>query len=55
MIIVSPFVCNTGNFDPLGIHASNSIIVAFSQTFSEEDYNMFRSIAASVIRHFSVI
>jgi len=55
MIIVSPFVCNTGNFDPLGVHASDSIVVAPSQTFSEEDYNMFRSTAASVIRYFSVI
>ncbi|KAI4165542.1 MAG: hypothetical protein LQ342_000955 [Letrouitia transgressa] len=48
-------VCNMENFDPLGIHTGDSIVVAPSQTLSDEDYNMLRSTAVNVIRHLGVI
>ena len=44
-------VCNMENFDPLGIHTGDSIVVAPSQTLSDEDYNMLRTTAVNVIRH----
>jgi carbamoylphosphate synthase large subunit len=43
------------NFDPLGIHTGDSIVVAPSQTLSDEDANMLRSTAIKVIRHLGVI
>ncbi|KAI9826041.1 MAG: hypothetical protein M1832_000490 [Thelocarpon impressellum] len=48
-------VCNMENFDPLGIHTGDSIVVAPSQTLSDEDYNMLRSTAVNVIRHLGVV
>ena len=48
-------VCNMENFDPLGIHTGDSIVVAPSQTLSDEDYNMLRTTAINVIRHLGVI
>ena len=48
-------VCNMENFDPLGIHTGDSIVVAPSQTLSDEDYNMLRSTAVKVIRHLGVV
>ncbi|KAG8527659.1 uncharacterized protein KY384_007812 [Bacidia gigantensis] len=48
-------VCNMENFDPLGIHTGDSIVVAPSQTLSDEDYNMLRTTAVNVIRHLGVI
>ncbi|KAJ1728750.1 Carbamoyl-phosphate synthase [Coemansia biformis] len=43
------------NFDPLGIHTGDSIVVAPSQTLSDEDYQMLRTTAVSVIRHLGVV
>ena len=41
-------VCNMENFDPLGIHTGESIVVAPSQTLDNEEYNMLRSVACKV-------
>lgn len=43
------------NFDPLGIHTGDSIVVAPSQTLSDADYNMLRTTAVNVIRHLGVV
>ena len=48
-------VCNMENFDPLGIHTGDSIVVAPSQTLTDEDYNMLRTTAVNVIRHLGVV
>lgn len=48
-------VCNMENFDPLGIHTGDSVVVAPSQTLSDEDYNMLRTTALKVIRHLGVV
>ncbi|XP_067639482.1 multifunctional protein r [Eurosta solidaginis] len=48
-------VCNMENLDPLGIHTGESIVVAPSQTLSNKEYNMLRSTALKVIRHFGVV
>ncbi|KAF8531734.1 hypothetical protein JB92DRAFT_3080862 [Gautieria morchelliformis] len=48
-------VCNMENFDPLGIHTGDSIVVAPSQTLSDTDYNMLRTTAINVIRHLGVV
>ena len=48
-------VCNMENFDPLGIHTGDSIVVAPSQTLSDEDFNMLRTTAINVIRHLGVV
>ncbi|GAA6005743.1 hypothetical protein JCM10207_005319 [Rhodosporidiobolus poonsookiae] len=48
-------VCNMENFDPLGIHTGDSIVVAPSQTLSDSDYNMLRTTAVNVIRHLGVV
>lgn len=48
-------VCNMENFDPLGIHTGDSIVVAPSQTLSNDDYMMLRNTAIKVIRHLGVI
>lgn len=48
-------VCNMENIDPLGIHTGESIVVAPSQTLSNREYNMLRTTALKVIRHFGVI
>jgi len=48
-------VCNLENFDPLGIHTGDSIVVAPSQTLSDEDFMMLRSTAVNVIRHLGVV
>ncbi|KAF2719359.1 bifunctional carbamoylphosphate synthetase/aspartate transcarbamylase [Polychaeton citri CBS 116435] len=48
-------VCNMENFDPLGIHTGDSVVVAPSQTLSDEDYNMLRTTATRVIRHLGVV
>ncbi|KAH7886615.1 hypothetical protein F5I97DRAFT_1868736 [Phlebopus sp. FC_14] len=48
-------VCNMENFDPLGIHTGDSIVVAPSQTLSDSDYNMLRTTAINVIRHLGVV
>ena len=43
------------NVDPLGIHTGESIVVAPSQTLTNSEYNMLRSAAIKVIRHFGVV
>jgi carbamoyl-phosphate synthase large subunit len=48
-------VCNMENVDPLGVHTGESIVVAPSQTLDNTDYQMLRSIALKVIRHFRII
>ncbi|KAG6840232.1 hypothetical protein C0991_008061 [Blastosporella zonata] len=48
-------VCNMENFDPLGIHTGDSIVIAPSQTLSDSDYNMLRTTAINVIRHLGVV
>ncbi|ETO24655.1 hypothetical protein RFI_12503, partial [Reticulomyxa filosa] len=48
-------VCNMENFDPLGIHTGDSIVVAPSQTLSNDDYYMLRSAAIRTIRHLKVV
>lgn len=48
-------VCNMENFDPLGVHTGDSIVVAPSQTLDDHDFNMLRSTAVSVIRHLGVV
>jgi carbamoyl-phosphate synthase / aspartate carbamoyltransferase len=45
----------TQNFDPLGIHTGDSIVVAPSQTLSDVEYNMLRTTAINVIRHLGVV
>ena len=47
--------CNMENFDPLGTHTGDSIVVAPSQTLSDADYNMLRTTAINVIRHLGVV
>jgi carbamoyl-phosphate synthase large subunit len=48
-------VCNMENVDPLGIHTGDSIVVAPSQTLSNDEYHLLRSVALLVIRHLGVI
>ena len=48
-------VCNMENFDPLGIHTGESIVVAPSQTLSDAEYQMLRSIALKVIRALGIV
>ncbi len=48
-------VCNMENFDPLGIHTGESIVVAPSQTLSNEEYHRLRERAMAVIRHFGIV
>ena len=48
-------VCNMENIDPLGIHTGESIVVAPSQTLTNEEYNVLRSTALKVIRKLGVV
>ncbi|KAI4144601.1 MAG: hypothetical protein L6R39_004110 [Caloplaca ligustica] len=48
-------VCNMENFDPLGTHTGDSIVVAPSQTLSDEEYHMLRTSAIKIIRHLGVV
>ena len=48
-------VCNMENIDPLGIHTGESIVVAPSQTLTDKEYNMLRSVAFKVIRKLNII
>lgn len=48
-------VCNMENFDPLGVHTGDSVVVAPSQTLSDEEYQMLRTCAIKVVRHLGVI
>ncbi len=48
-------VCNMENFDPLGIHTGESIVVAPSQTLSNEDYHYLRKLAINIVRHIGIV
>src|SRR3989339_17942 len=48
-------VCNMENFDPLGIHTGESIVVAPSQTLSNSEYHKLRAISIQVIRHLGIV
>ncbi|MBQ8888540.1 MAG: carbamoyl-phosphate synthase (glutamine-hydrolyzing) large subunit, partial [Bacteroidaceae bacterium] len=48
-------VCNMENFDPLGIHTGESIVIAPSQTLSNSDYHKLRELAIRIIRHIGII
>ncbi|KAI6208543.1 CAD protein [Aphelenchoides besseyi] len=48
-------VCNMENIDPLGIHTGESVVVAPSQTLTNDEYNSLRRTAIKVIRHFGII
>lgn len=48
-------VCNMENFDPLGIHTGESIVVAPSQTLSNFEYHRLREIAIKIIRHIGIV
>ena len=48
-------VCNMENFDPLGIHTGESVVVAPSQTLNDHEYHKLRRIAIEIIRHVGII
>ncbi|MDR2840539.1 MAG: carbamoyl-phosphate synthase large subunit, partial [Paludibacter sp.] len=48
-------VCNMENFDPLGIHTGESIVVAPSQTLTNYEYHKLRELAIRIIRHIGVV
>src|SRR5437870_7619236 len=48
-------VCNMENFDPMGIHTGESIVVAPSQTLSNDEYHRLRSISIKVVRHLGIV
>lgn len=48
-------VCNMENFDPLGVHTGDSIVVSPSQTFSDEEYHMLRTASIKIVRHLGVV
>ena len=48
-------VCNMENFDPLGIHTGESIVVAPSQTLSNSEYHKLRAVSIRIIRHIGII
>lgn len=48
-------VCNMENFDPMGIHTGESIVIAPSQTLSNREYHKLREIAIRTVRHLGVI
>lgn len=47
-------VCNMENFDPMGVHTGESIVIAPSQTLNNEEYHLLRDVAIKVARHFKV-
>mmetsp|Transcript_46804 Transcript_46804/g.134830 ORF Transcript_46804/g.134830 Transcript_46804/m.134830 type:complete len:1522 (-) Transcript_46804:110-4675(-) len=48
-------VCNMENLDPMGVHTGESVVVAPSQTLSDDEYNKLREVAIKVIRHFNIV
>ncbi len=48
-------VCNMENFDPMGVHTGESIVIAPSQTLSNHDYHMLREVAIKTIRHLGIV
>ena len=48
-------VCNMENFDPLGIHTGESIVVAPSQTLTNKEYHWLREISIKIVRHIGIV
>ena len=48
-------VCNMENFDPLGIHTGESIVVAPSQTLTNSEYHKLRKLSIDIIRHIGIV
>jgi len=48
-------VCNMENFDPLGVHTGESIVIAPSQTLTDDEYHMLRTTAIKVVRHLGIV
>jgi len=48
-------VCNMENFDPMGVHTGESIVVAPSQTLTNDEYHMLRSASIRIIRHLGIV
>jgi carbamoyl-phosphate synthase large subunit len=48
-------VCNMENFDPLGIHTGESIVIAPSQTLTNSEYHKLREIAIKIVRHIGIV
>lgn len=48
-------VCNMENFDPLGIHTGESIVIAPSQTLSNSEYHKLRALSIKIIRHIGIV
>lgn len=48
-------VCNMENFDPLGVHTGDSIVVAPSQTLTDTEYHMLRNAAIRIVRHLGIV
>lgn len=48
-------VCNMENFDPLGIHTGESIVVAPSQTLSNSEYHKLRALSIKIVRHIGIV
>ena len=48
-------VCNMENFDPLGIHTGESIVIAPSQTLTNSEYHKLRALSIKIVRHIGII
>ena len=48
-------VCNMENFDPMGVHTGDSIVVAPSQTLDDEEYQLLRTVAIDTVRHLGIV
>ena len=48
-------VCNMENFDPLGIHTGDSIVVAPSQTLTNHEFHLLRELAIKIVRHIGIV
>jgi carbamoyl-phosphate synthase large subunit len=48
-------VCNMENFDPMGVHTGDSIVVAPSQTLDDDEYQLLRSVAIDTVRHLGIV
>ena len=48
-------VCNMENFDPLGIHTGESIVIAPSQTLSNAEYHKLRALSIKIVRHIGIV
>ena len=48
-------ICNMENFDPLGIHTGESIVIAPSQTLSNSEYHKLRALSIKIIRHIGIV